>query len=213
MAASDVFDRVREVYREQGVGGGRVGFGEKPALLIIDLQHIYTRGRRGTGLEPVERTAELIAVSRAQRVPVIYTYVGYDPDHVDTGTWGIKCPGLREDVRGSQACEIDPLVAPNAGELIIEKRAPSAFFGTGLAEHLRAAGVDTVIAAGTSTSGCVRATVVEGVSHGFRMIVPVECVSDRSEPSHIAALFDIDSKYGDVVPMSEVLLHLEARVD
>lgn len=207
---NDGFDDVRDIYRTQGVGGGSVGFGSKAVVLVVDLQHIYTRGRCATGLEAVEAVVPVLDAARAAGVEVVYTYVGYDPDEPDGGVWVEKCPGLLENVRGTQACEIDDLVRPHEGEVVIEKRAASAFFGTGLAERLHAEGVDTVILCGSSTSGCIRATVVDGVAHDLRMVVPVECVSDRSQPSHDAALFDIASKYGDVVGRDEVLAQLAA---
>lgn len=204
------FSDARDVYARQRIGDGSVGFGERPAILVVDFQHIYTRGRCETGLEAVEETRKLLDVARAAGVPVAYSYVGYDPQDPDGGVWTIKCPGLLENIRGSEECSIDPLVLPHEGDHVVEKRAASSFFGTGLAEHLRNLAVDTVVVCGTSTSGCVRATVVDGVAWDFRMIVPEECVSDRSEPSHAAALFDIDTKYGDVVPVAEVIEQLQA---
>jgi len=207
---TDDFSSVLDVYREQGVGLGSVGFGDASALLIVDLQHMYTRGPRGTGLEAVAATRRVLDEARDLGLPIYHTYVGYPAGAVDAGVWGMKCPGLRENVRGTQACALDPMVEPLDGETVIEKRAPSAFFDTGLADMLRQRGVDTVVVCGTSTSGCVRASVVDGVSHGFRMIVPEECVSDRSEPSHAAALFDMGSKYGDVVTIEQALEGIRA---
>jgi maleamate amidohydrolase len=204
------FSEARDVYARQRIGGGRVGFGERAAILVVDFQHLYTRGRCATGLDAVEETGKLLDVARATGVPVAYSYVGYDPDEPNGGVWTLKCPGLLENIRGSEECSIDPLVEPHEGDLVVEKRAASSFFGTGLTEHFRDLGVDTVVVCGTSTSGCVRATVVDGVAWDFRMIVPEECVSDRSEPSHAAALFDIDTKYGDVVGVAEVMDQLQA---
>jgi maleamate amidohydrolase len=211
--STDPYARTREIYAEQRVGGGTVGFGRRAAVLVVDFQHLYTRGRCATGLDAVERTRDLLAVARTAGVPVVYTYVGYDPEHPDGGVWAQKCPGLLENVRGTWPCGIDELVAPAPGDLVLEKRAASAFFGTGLAGHLRALGVDTVVVTGTSTSGCVRASVVDGVAWDFRMIVARECVSDRSQPSHDAALFDIDTKYGDVLDTAEVAARLAAPAE
>lgn len=204
---TDTFDATRAVYAAQRIGGGTVGFGRRAAVLVVDFQHLYTRGRCSTGLDAVEQTREVLAAARRAGAPVVYSYVGYDPAHPDGGVWTQKCPGLLENLRGSWECGIDELVAPEPGDLVLEKRAASAFFGTGLVEHLRGLGVDTVVVAGTSTSGCVRASVVDGVAWDFRMIVVPECVSDRSAPSHAAALFDIDTKYGDVRGRAEVLAH------
>ena len=205
----DPFDTARETYRRQGVGLGHVGFGSSPVILVVDFQNIFTRGRRGCGTAAAERAGELLVAGRAAGVPVFHTYVAFGGG-ATPGVWGEKCPGLHDLLRGSHETSIDALVAPVDGETVIEKYAPSAFFGTGLAERLRAMGVDTVITCGTSTSGCVRASVVDGVSHGFRMVVPRECVADRSAPSEKAALFDINAKYGDVVSLQDVLNHLHA---
>jgi maleamate amidohydrolase len=104
--------------------------------------------------------------------------------------------------------EIDPRIAPADGEIVFNKKVASAFFGTPLVSQLASRGVDTVILTGCSTSGCIRATAVDAVSYGFRVIVPEECVADRADAPHRANLFDIDSKYGDVVGVDEVLEHL-----
>lgn len=200
---------VRELYQSHGVGK-RVGFGAGCALIIVDFQQSYTRTWRASSLHPVKNTARLLAAARQRGVPVIFTYMGYEPGHLDAGVWGMKASTLIENVRGSEACRIDPLIEPREGELVLEKRVPSAFFGSGLAGRLARAGVDTVVVCGTSTSGCVRATVVDGLSHGFRVIVPEDCVSDPSAPSAEAALSDIDTKYGDVVSSAEVLERMRA---
>jgi maleamate amidohydrolase len=210
IASDDAFADTRRVYAEQRIGGGRVGFGQRAAVLVVDFQHLYTRGRCATGLEAVEETRRLLEVARGAGAPVAYSYVGYDPERPDGGVWTIKCPGLLENVRGSEECSLDPLITPHPEDMVVEKRAASAFFGTPLVEHFRSLGVDTVVVCGTSTSGCVRASVVDGVAWDFRMIVPRECVSDRSAPSHAAALFDIDTKYGDVLDLADVIGHFEA---
>ena len=121
-----------------------------------------------------------------------------------------KAATLVENVRGSWGCEIDPLIAPAEGDRVLEKRAPSAFFGTGLNEMLAAAGVDTVVVTGTSLSGCVRATVVDALSYNYRAIVPRECVADPSAPSMAASMQDIDTKYGDVVGVDEAIAGIVA---
>jgi nicotinamidase-related amidase len=117
-------------------------------------------------------------------------------------------PSLRRLRRGSRWVAIDPRLRPRRGELVIEKRYASAFFGTPLASTLHAAGVDTLIVAGCTTSGCVRASVVDGLQHGLRVIVPRECVGDRAAGPHEANLLDIDGKYGDVTSLAEVLAYL-----
>lgn len=205
-------DETRRAYAAQKVGGGRVGFGEKAALLIVDFQHMYTRGRSGCGTEAVERTAELLDVFRGAGLPVAFVRVVYRADGSDRNVWLDKAPGLAENTPGSENVEIDPIIAPFPGEPVIDKRAASGFFATGVVEMFRGEGVDTVVVCGASTSGCVRATVVDGLSHDFRMIVPRECVADRSELAHELTLFDIDTKYGDVEDLVDVMDRVKASV-
>ena len=120
-----------------------------------------------------------------------------------------KIPALLElQLDDPAATELDLRLAPVEGEIVFTKKYASAFFETGLSSMLVAAGIDTLILTGCSTSGCIRATAVDGVSHGYRVIVPEEAVSDRAEGPHYANLFDINAKYGDVVPLAEVLEYL-----
>ena len=190
------FSAVLDVYRQQQVGGGSVGFGDRIGVIVIDLQHLYTRGRASTGLDVVERTSTLLDAARAAGVPIAFARMGYDDDfQPGHDVWTMKCP----------------LLGRRPDEPLHTKRVPSALFDPDLREHFRASGVDTLVVAGTSTSGCVRATVVDGVSHGFRMVVARECVADRSAPSEEAALFDISTKYGDVVALEAVLVELAHR--
>lgn len=199
-------EALRALYRSQNIHSVTLGVGARCAVLVIDFQHLYTRGRASTGLEAVEHTRALLAAARAKAVPVIYTAVAYEPD--EPVLWTRKLPGLLDNREGSEAVAIDPLVEPAAGDLVLHKKAASAFFGTGLPEWLRARGIDSVLACGTSTSGCVRGTVVDGMAHGFRMSVVRECVCDRSALLHELALFDMDSKYGDVISLERALAHL-----
>jgi maleamate amidohydrolase len=208
------FSEVLDVYARQRVGGGRVGFGSRLGVLVIDLQHLYTRGRASTGLEAVERGADLLHAARAGGVPIAFARMGYDSDF-DAGDdiWTLKCPGLVESRVGSEAAELDPLLERRPEEPLHTKRVPSALFDPFLRDHFRAHDIDTLLVIGTSTSGCVRATVVDGMSHGFRMVVVREGVADRSTPSEAAALFDIETKYGDVVPMEVALGEIARRTE
>ncbi|TAN34958.1 isochorismatase family protein [bacterium] len=201
---STEFAEAHRKYRERGVGA-RLGFGRAAALIIVDFQKAYTRSWRAASLEPVENTRRLLDAARELGLPVIFTHVGWDAAKPDAGVWGIKAPTLLQIQEGTEACEIDPLIEPLPSEKVLLKRVPSAFFGNTLADELRAAGVDTIVVTGTNTSDCVRATVVDGLSHGFRVMVPRDCVADLSPMSARAALFDIDTKYGDVVTADEVL--------
>ena len=194
--------------------GTRIGFGERPALLVVDMARAFCDPsfRVGADQTPaVEAIAELLPPARERGVPVYYTTVAYLPSGVDGGTFVRKIPALRDLlVDDPAATEIDARIAPVEGEVVLVKKYPSAFFHTHLLSMLIGDRVDTVIVTGCSTSGCIRATVVDAVSYGYRVAVPEEAVSDRWPEPHAANLFDIDAKYGDVVPLAEALGYLRA---
>lgn len=200
-----------ENYR--GVFDTTTGFGTRPAVLVIDFTLAYTTPGSPFFAEGVVRavrdTVPLLAAARAAGVPVLHTKVLYHPSGRDGGIFVQKVPALRKLVPGEPLAEIDPAVAPAPDEIVIVKQYPSPFFGTSLAATLTAQGIDTLILAGCSTSGCVRAGAIDGVQHGFRVIVPRECVGDRHQGPHDANLFDINAKYGDVLPKAEVIAWLE----
>jgi maleamate amidohydrolase len=205
-------DAVRQLYEERGIGS-RVGFGSRPAVLVIDMSVAFTDPgyRVGADQTPtVTAIATLLGEARRRSVPVFFFTIAYEAGGLDAGMFGRKIPALLELRLGDRGVEIDPRLAPMPGEPVIVKKFSSAFFQTHLPSLLIAHGVDTLVLTGCSTSGCVRATAIDAVSHGYRVIVPLECVSDRAEGPHYANLFDIDSKYGDVLPLAEVLGHLEA---
>ena len=154
----------------------------------------------------VAETVELLDAARRHGVPVVHTNIRYHPGHfADGGMWVRKAPVMKDMVEGNPLAAFCPEVTPRPDEVVISKQYASAFFGTSLAPMLHAMGVDTVVLTGCSTSGCIRATAVDAVQHGFRTIVVRECVGDRHDGPHEANLFDIDSKYGDVVNKQEVL--------
>ena len=200
-----------------GVFDGTVGFGTKPALVIIDFTLAYTTPGSaffGEGVvRAVRDTVPLLAAARAAGIPVIHTKVMYHASGADGGWFVRKVPALRKLVPGEPLAEIDPAVAPLPEEVVIVKQYPSPFFGTPLAPMLATLGVDTLILAGCSTSGCVRAGALDGVQHGYRVIVPRECVGDRHDGPHDANLFDINAKYGDVLGRDEVIAHLAGLRD
>lgn len=197
-----------------GVFDGRIGFGKRAAILVVDFIRAYTT--LGAPLyaaavvEAVRQTVDVLAAARRKGVLVIYTRVIYNPSGIDGGIFVQKVPVLRTLVEGEPLAEIVPELPPARADVILNKQYASAFFGTSLAAMLTAQGVDTVIITGCSTSGCVRATAVDGMQHGFRVIVPRECVGDRRAEPHEANLFDIHSKYGDVISRAEALAWLEA---
>lgn len=204
-------DSLKANYR--GVFDGRLGFGKKPAVLVIDFIRAYTT--EGAAFytprvcDAVGETVEVLAAAREKGVPVIYTQVYYNKNGLDGGLFVQKIPVLRQLVAGEPLAEIVPELPPAPEDVIIVKQYASAFFGTSLAAMLTSLGVDTVILTGCSTSGCIRASAVDAMQYGFRPIVPRECVGDRRAEPHEANLFDINSKYGDVVSKAEVLAYLQ----
>ncbi|MGH7806136.1 MAG: isochorismatase family protein, partial [Candidatus Binatia bacterium] len=191
-------------------------FGDHPAVIVVDLQIGFTApeispvaGELGSVIAATNR---VLAAARAAGAPAFFTVIAYDPDAPDdAGLWPKKGPYLRTLVAGSDLVKIDPRVDRRPGELVLAKKYASAFFGTHLAPMLAGKGIDTVVVAGCTTSGCVRATVVDALGHGFRPIVPKEAVGDRADEPHDASLFDMDAKYADVMPLDDVLACLEAR--
>lgn len=194
----------------QGVWGNRIGFGATPALLMVDFIKAYTT--EGAPLyapgvvAAVAQSVPLLTAARGAQVPVIHTNILYHaPNCADGGMWVRKAPVMAALTPGTPLAEFCEGIEPSSGELVITKQYASAFFGTSLASTLRVMGIDTVVLAGCSTSGCIRATAVDAVQHGFRTIVVRDCVGDRHAGPHEANLFDIDAKYGDVVSLEETV--------
>jgi maleamate amidohydrolase len=189
-----------------------VGFGERPAVLVVDMARAFVEDAYPTGNSRLARPAvaaiaRLLAAAREAQVPVLYTTYSAREFAFGWARW--KGSALSDPLMHREtAFEIVPELAPQAGERVIVKTMPSAFFGTALASLLTFLGVDTCIVTGMVTSGCVRATVVDAFSHNYRVVVPEECVADRGELSHKVNLFDIHMKYGDVRPLAHVLEYL-----
>ncbi len=185
--------------------------GRRPALLMVDLVMAYFSPGSQLYLDddgPLDGASRLLAVARSAQVPVIHTQVKYASDGVDGGVFFRKVAGLRHLVAGSPLGEIAPQVAPIAGELVVVKQYASAFFGTSLASTLTAMGIDTVVIAGVSTSGCVRATAVDACQHGFVPLVVRDAVGDREQSLHDANLADLQAKYAEVVDEAMALAYL-----
>jgi nicotinamidase-related amidase len=194
--------------------GHTLGYGKRPAIVVVDFQIGFTAPERsplaGNLDAEVAATNKLITSARKKNVPVIFTVVGYDPHRQDdAGLWPEKAPSLRLLTLGSELVDLDPRLDRSPEDLVIVKKYASGFFGTYLASTLTMRAVDTVIVTGCTTSGCVRATVMDALAHGFRPIIPVEAVGDRAREPHEANLFDIGSNYGDVVPTQEVIDYLD----
>lgn len=197
-------------YRSKGLAG-RVGFGRRPAVLVVDFIVGFTdlESPLASDLDAeIEATSALLETARECRIPVLFTTTAYDVGMEDAGVFPLKVPSLALLVRGSKWIEIDPRLERRSTEPVIEKKYASAFFGTSLAEILAADEIDTLIITGCTTSGCVRASVVDALQNGYRAIVPRQCVGDRSPEQHAANLVDIDGKYGDVMELDDVITSL-----
>lgn len=192
---------------------GRTGFGERPALAVIDLNRAFTEPESPLACdldEVVGAVAGLLAEARRAGIPVVYTTVAYDEGAKRTAAAFIaKVPALLTLEAGSRWVEIDPRIAPEPDEPVLTKLYASAFFGTPLATFLAAAGCDSLVVTGASTSGCIRATAVDALQHGYPPVVPRDAVGDRNPAAHEANLYDIDAKYGDVVSLEETLARFE----
>jgi maleamate amidohydrolase len=191
---------------------GRVGWGSRPAVVVIDLVRAYTDPAGPFGLPDsgpaVAATAELVAAARAGGHPVAWTVVRYAPDLADGGLFVRKVPALAAFAEGAPGGWGELTLEPAPGEPIVVKQYASAFFGTSLASTLHGAGVDTVVLAGVSTSGCVRATAMDALNSGFRPQVVRDACADRTPALHENNLADVDAKYADVVDLAEALARL-----
>jgi len=192
---------------------GRAGFGQRPALLVIDVNVGFTDPASPLvcDLEAVVAAIRrLLDEFRRAELPVVYTTVSYDEgDKVAAAAFIDKIPALLTLEAGSRWVEIDPRIAPLPSEPVLNKLFASAFYGTPLSSLLASAGCDSVVVTGASTSGCVRATAVDAIQHGYRPAVPREAVGDRNQAAHEANLYDIDTKYGDVVSVEEAVAYFD----
>jgi maleamate amidohydrolase len=207
----NAYRQVLEFYQKRGFAG-RVGFGKRPSLLVIDFIVAFTEPGSplaGDLEKPLSKTLGLLEAARGAGVPIAFTTVEYSPDLHDAGLFPRKVAGLRLLVSGSRWVQLDPRLKRRAGEALVSKKFASGFFGTGLAQWLLQRTVDTVVITGCTTSGCIRATAVDALQYGFHAIVPREAVGDRAELPHVANLFDIDAKYGDVVDVEDVLVYFK----
>jgi maleamate amidohydrolase len=226
-------ERDKAVFAAGGFGA-RAGFGKRPALLIIDVNWAFCGERPEPILESIKRwrtscgedawvalpyIKSLIDKAHVKGLPVIYTTGEGRPDKWDRGSWGWKSSRAGETgsapAPGSNAPPVDgneiaAPIAPAPQDIVIKKQKPSGFFGSNLASYLTLLGADSLIVTGTTTSGCVRATVVDAFSLNYRVILAEEGCFDRSEASHAVSLCDMHAKYADVVPTAEVLTYFDA---
>jgi maleamate amidohydrolase len=202
-------------YVRQGMGQ-RIGFGERPAILLIDMQNDFCDPDAPTTLYPAIRSTyepikRLSSAARVQNVPVIYTQGLVAADGSSAGLWRLKMKhhGMRGvQIEGTRGAAIIDELTPQPGDRVIRKWRPSAFFRTDLEVFLGVAGIDTLLIGGTSMSGCVRATATDAFMRDIRAMIVRECVAERSEAVMEANLFDVDQKYGDVVTLDRCLAYL-----
>jgi maleamate amidohydrolase len=201
-------DATRKLYEERGMGN-RQGAGKRPALVVVDLNNGFTDPESPLHCETEEAVGanvKLLAAARESGCPVVFTTLEYDEAGQKVAKAFIdKVPALLTLAPGTRWIKVDERLDPQPDEPILLKLFASAFFGTPLTALLSAAQVDTLVVTGASTSGCVRATVVDGLQYGYRVVVPREAVADRAPAPHDNALFDIDQKYGDVVSTDEAV--------
>ena len=204
-----------EFFASRGFGL-RMGFGERPAVAVIDFMNGFTDASMPLGANldrEIEATRQVLAAARQAHTPIYYTACIYDePDFADAGVWRLKQSGIRSLAAGTTAVELDSRLERRGDEAIIVKKYASAFFGTDFVTRLNARRVDTLIITGCTTSGCVRATAVDSLQLGIRPVVVREAVGDRAEAPHPQGLFDLDQKYADVVGVDEVVEYLRSRV-
>jgi maleamate amidohydrolase len=215
----------KEVYEKAGYGE-RQGFGEKPAILIVDITYNFVGDKPEPilksierfhnscgewGWERIENVRRLIEAGRRKKIPIIYTRGERRKDLFDSGRWKgkIKRAGEATDIEGHLGTEIVEAIRPQPEDIVISKKKPSAFFGTPLVSYLIDLDVDSLIVGGTTTSGCVRASVIDGFSYNYIVSVVEDCTFDRGIVSHKVNLFDLDAKYGDVVTLEETLKYID----
>ncbi|MET3009490.1 isochorismatase family protein [Stenotrophomonas koreensis] len=196
----------------------KFGFGKRPAIVNIDVQRAYTdldafKTAYETDPRQIEHINALSALVRELGGPVVWTYVAYLESGIDAGTWGTRTntPDSLQNIKhGSERAQFDPRAQIAPSDIVMHKRMASPFFETNLWSLLTFAQVDTLIVTGGSTSGCVRACVIDSLSRGYRTIVPEQCVADKHEIPHFANLADIMLKYGDVESVDYVAEQLKA---
>jgi nicotinamidase-related amidase len=194
--------------------GGSLRPGLRPALIMVDLMRAYFDPASPLCLPSracLESAARVLAAARENNVFVLHTRVAYSEDGRDGGVFVRKVPALEHLFGGGPLSEFMPEVAPISDELVVVKQYASSFFGTSLASTLNAGGVDTVVIAGVSTSGCVRATAVDAIQYGFVPLVVADAVGDRTTTAQEANLFDLQAKYAEVVDEATIIGYLEER--
>ena len=200
-------------YDDLTYGGREVGFGKKPAIAIVDLQLGFTDPQYPLGARPLvvaatENTSTLVRAARRKGVPIAACAMAYK-DAGDMPHWKIPAMYAGSFFKGHPAVELDPRIYDAEQDLAVIKCAPSIFFATPVHQYFTRHNVDTVIVCGCMTAGCVRASVIDSFSYGWRTIVPEECVGDVDQAPHDANLLDIRRRYADVLPLQAVMAYID----
>lgn len=199
------------IFKERGFGK-QLGIGKRAAIVVVDLILGFTQSHMPMGSDltrQIKKTNELIKIARTNKLPVYFTTISYDEEDVtDAGIWVDKMEGLKTLRAGSDAVKVDPSLDFQNGDGLIVKKYASSFFGTDLVSKLIHNKIDTIIVTGATTSGCVRATVVDAIQYGFTPIVAEDAVGDREQKTHEQSLFDMRQKYADVMKTEEVIQEL-----
>lgn len=204
---------IEQVYQTAGFGNA-VRRGARPAILVVDFTYGFTDIQYPTAADmspAIAATSRLLEAARSRAVPIAFTAISYQEADVLSLPWLRKAAGMAALRTGTRLVEIDARLGRRPAEPLLSKLGASAFFGTSLATILAAWGTDTLIVTGATTSGCVRASVVDAVQSGYDVLVPAECVADRAPGPHQANLFDMQQKYADVVPVSDAIAYVENR--
>lgn len=199
--------------------GSRYGLGDGVALVVVDMtrgfvEDQFSTGWEETGVPCAQAIRSLLDKTRQLSMPIFHTRPSRWTNVVERGRWSKSTEETGEITpQPAEAYDFYPIVEPREGEVVIEKQKPSAFFGTPLHAMLTYHRIDTLIVTGMVTSGCIRATVNDSFSNNFRTIVPLECVADRSQISHQVELFDMGTKYADVVPLADVMKEIDSYAE
>lgn len=202
------------IYQHQGLGGTS-GIGRQCALILVDFVNGFVDVDQlgGPHIEAAaDHTQVLLAYFRGLGLPIVHTRVVFSSDGADVNVFALRVPPLQKLTEDAHASQIVPQLQPQRGEWVIRKRSASAFFETGLAAWLLQRGVDTAVITGCTTSGCVRATVVDAMQHNLRTLVISDCVGDRALEPHAANLFDMQQKYADVMTRDEFITQHQATL-
>ncbi|MBE3639589.1 isochorismatase family protein [Mangrovicoccus algicola] len=195
-----------QTYKAAGFGA-TVPRGTRPAIVVVDFSYGFTDLQYPTASDAAAQmaaTKRLCDIARAKGFPVIFTTIAYHPGELELLPWLKVATGMRALIEGTRLVEIDAATGIQPGDAIVTKKGASSFFGSTLAALLAGAGTDTVVVCGATTSGCVRATVVDAVQSGFNVLVPADCCADRAQAPHDANLYDMGQKYADVTDAEDV---------